>query len=67
MPLGEPAAELVLTDVLGRAVRRVPVAGRGPQVSQPLDLRGLAPGTYACRLRLAGHASGGTSRLVVAP
>jgi hypothetical protein len=67
VPLSAPAAELVLLDVLGRAVRRVPVAGRGAQVAQALDLRGLAAGTYACRLLVAGQPSGGASRLVVVP
>lgn len=67
VPPGAPAAELVLLDVLGRVVRRVPVAGRGPQVAQALDVRGQAAGTYACRLLLAGQVSGGVCRLVVVP
>jgi len=67
VPPGAPAAELVLRDMLGRVVRRVPVAGRGPQVAQALELRGLAAGTYACRLLLAGQASGNTCRLVIVP
>ena len=67
VPLSAPAAELALLDVLGRAVRRVPVAGRGPQVAQALELRGLAAGTYACRLLVAGQPSGGACRLVVVP
>ncbi len=65
VPVGPATAELVLTDVLGRPVRRVPVAGRGPLVSQALDLRGLAPGSYLCRLLLAGQPSGAISRLLV--
>lgn len=67
VPLGAPAAELVLLDVLGRVVRRVPVAGRGPQIAQALDLCGLAAGTYACRLLVAGQPVGAVQRLVVAP
>ena len=58
---------VVLLDVLGRAVRRVAVAGRGALVTQALDLRGLAAGTYAGRLLVAGQASGGACRLVVVP
>ncbi len=67
VPVGAGVAELVLFDVLGRAVRRVPVAGRGPQVAQALDLRGLAPGTYACRLLVAGQPVGGVQRLSYLP
>jgi hypothetical protein len=67
VPVGAGAAELVLLDVLGRVARRVPVAGRGAQVAQALDLSGLAAGTYACRLLVAGQASGGVCRLVVVP
>ncbi len=60
-------AELLLLDVLGRTVRRVPVAGRGAQVAQTLDLRGLAAGTYACRLLVAGQPVGGVQRLSYLP
>jgi hypothetical protein len=67
VPPGTPAAELVLFDVLGRVVRRVPVAGRGPQVAQALDLRGLAAGTYACRLLVAGQPVGTVQRLTYLP
>jgi hypothetical protein len=67
VPVGPSTAELVLTDVLGRAVRRVPVAGRGAQVVQALELRGLAPGPYACRLLVAGQLVGGACRLLLAP
>lgn len=67
VPVGAPAAELVLFDVLGRAVRRVPVAGRGAQVVQALDLRGLAAGTYACRLLVAGQPVGAVQKLSYLP
>jgi hypothetical protein len=67
VPVGAGSAELVLFGVLGRMVRRVPVSGRGPQVTQALNLRGLAAGTYACRLLVAGQPSGGACRLVVVP
>jgi hypothetical protein len=67
VPVGAGLAELVLTDVLGRAVRRVLVAGRGAQVAQALDLRGLAAGTYACRLLVAGQPVGRACQVVVVP
>lgn len=67
VPAGAGAAELVLLDVLGRAVRRVPVSGRGAQVSQELDLRGLAAGTYACRLLVAGQPVGTVQKLTYLP
>jgi hypothetical protein len=67
VPVGTGAAELVLLDVLGRVVRRVPVAGRGAQVVQALDLRGQATGTYACRLLVAGQPMGGVQRLSYLP
>jgi len=67
VPVGTQAAELVLTDMLGRAVRRVPVAGRGAQVAQALDLRGLVAGAYACRLLVAGQPVGGACQVVVVP
>jgi len=67
VPVGAGATELVLLDMLGRAVRRVPVAGRGAHVVQALDLRGLAPGTYVCRLLVDERASGTVSRLLVTP
>lgn len=62
---GAGLAELVLTDVLGREVRRVAVAGRGAQVAQALELSELAPGTYACRLLVAEQPVGGAQRLAV--
>ncbi|HET9502082.1 MAG TPA: T9SS type A sorting domain-containing protein, partial [Hymenobacter sp.] len=67
VPGGTGTAELVLTDVLGRVVRRVPVAGRGAQVAQALELRGLAAGTYACRLLVAGQPVGGVQKLTYLP
>jgi hypothetical protein len=67
VPLGAPAVELVLLDVLGRVVRRVPVAGRGAQVQQALGLRGLAAGTYACRLLVAGQPVGTVQKLTYLP
>ncbi len=67
VPAGARAAELVLSDVLGRLVQRLPVAGRGELVTQALNLRGLAPGAYACHLLVAGQPSQGACHLVVVP
>ena len=67
VPVGAGTAELVLLDVLGRAVRRVAVAGRGAQVAQALELAGLAAGTYACRLLVAGQPVGGVQKLTYLP
>ena len=65
VPLGAHAAQLQVLDLLGRVVRTVPVAGRNGQVTQPLDLRGLAPGAYTCRLLADGQAVGAPVRLLV--
>lgn len=67
VPAGAGAAELVLCDVLGRVVRRVAVAGRGEQVTQALELRGLAAGIYACRLLVAGQPVGPAQKLTYLP
>ncbi len=67
VPVGASSAELVLLDVLGRVVRRVAVVGRGAQVVQLIDLRGLAAGTYACRLLVAGQPLGGVQKLSYLP
>ena len=65
VPLGAHAAQLHVLDLLGRVVRTVPVSGRGAHVTQPLDLAGLAPGAYTCRLLADGQAAGAPARLLV--
>ena len=67
VPAGTGTAALQVLDMLGRVVLTVPVSGRGAQVSQELAVRGLAAGTYACCLLVAGQPSGGVCRLVVVP
>ena len=67
VPLGAQAAAVQVLDGLGRVVRVVPVAGRGEHVTQALALRGLAPGSYACRLLADGQVAGAVSRLLVLP
>lgn len=56
LPAGTTPAPLILTDALGRAVRRYPVP-TGAEAS--LDLRGLSPGLYLL------HGAGPARQLVV--